>query len=296
MPSIIRNKKIYLILGFALFGLFFFLNNASADIRVPIELVPCGKNGPNCEVCHLYDLAHNLIDLMLWGLATPLLVVALIAGGVVWLTSAGSEQRVELGKKILWSAVIGFLIAFGAWVIVNTILNTLVFQNPFNKAPWSDYSFCKDSPIKTGGPPVGVGPPIQPPEECAALQKQAQENPVQPSAELNALIQCASSKLPAGLLSTGNNATVDSVAICNITKADGRCGTLPKTQGGICNHTQNSCHYYGEAVDFNATSEALEQQLNTELNKIASQCNFGKILFECNQTCHTHVSTKSCNR
>jgi len=46
------------------------------------------------------------MDFMLWALAAPLLVVALIAGGVVWLTSAGSEEKVALGRRILFSAII----------------------------------------------------------------------------------------------------------------------------------------------------------------------------------------------
>ncbi|MEK7162633.1 MAG: pilin, partial [Patescibacteria group bacterium] len=100
-------------------------------------LVPCGGPGNPCRVCHLYDLAKNVMNFLLWTVAAPLMVVALIAGGIVWLTSAGSEEKVALGRKILWSAVVGFLIAFAAWVIVNTILNTLVFKNPFNQKPWS---------------------------------------------------------------------------------------------------------------------------------------------------------------
>ena len=290
MPKNNLNLYIASSLLLLLFSVFLPLT-ASAHVGIPDHLVPCGRPGtpPVCNVCHLYDLAHNLMDFMLWALAAPLLVVALIAGGVVWLTSAGSEEKVALGRRILFSAIIGFLIAFAAWVIVNTILNTLVFQNPFYGGPWSDYSFCRFAPFGE----VGVIPPPPPTTECQELERMARETPVRPSTELNTLINCAFSKIPASLLSRGNIATVDSVALCNTTKGDGRCNTRPINEGGVCHHSPNSCHYYGEAVDFNAPSDSLESQLNAELRRIAGECNFGLVYFENN---HTHVSTRSCGR
>lgn len=288
------NLNLYIISSFLLllFSALFPLA-ASAHVGIPSQLVPCGLGAlPDCRVCHLYDLAHNVIDFLLWGLASPLLVVALIASGIIWLTSAGSEEKVALGRRILFSAVIGFLIAFAAWVIVNTILNTLVFKNPFNQKPWSDFSFCENAPFgEVGIIPPPPPPPPPPPDECRELERMARENPIRPSAELNTLISCAFSKIPASLLSRGNIATVDSVALCNTTKGDGRCNTRHIDQGGICHHSPNSCHYYGEAVDFNAPTDALEGQLYAELVKIASACNFGPMLFE---NKHTHVSTRSC--
>ncbi|OGF51792.1 hypothetical protein A2739_00785 [Candidatus Giovannonibacteria bacterium RIFCSPHIGHO2_01_FULL_43_100] len=134
--------------------LFFFFAPAlvSAHVGVPTQLVPCGSTKAPadhpCQVCDLYTLAHNIIDLLLWGIATPLLVVALLAAGFFWLTSGGSEEKITKGRSILVSAVIGFVIAFGAWVIINTIMSTLAFKNPFDGSAWNNTGFCSQSPIK----------------------------------------------------------------------------------------------------------------------------------------------------
>ncbi|MBI2023937.1 transglycosylase SLT domain-containing protein [Candidatus Giovannonibacteria bacterium] len=139
------------------FVIFLFPFITSAHIGVPDQLVPCGRAGqPPCQTCDLYILAHNIIDLLLWGIATPLLVVALIVAGAFWLTSGGSEDRVSKGRQILTSAVLGFILAFGAWIIINTILDTLAFKNPFYGGAWSDTSFCKKSPFDSTGSSTGT--------------------------------------------------------------------------------------------------------------------------------------------
>ena len=142
------NPIFWGIIFLALFYVFSPLS-ASAAIGFNGPLVPCGRAGmPPCEVCHLYALARNIIDLLLWGIATPLLIVALLAAGFFWLTAGGSEEKISKGRTILVSAVIGFVIAFGAWVIINTILSTLAFKNPFDGSAWSNTGFCSQSPIK----------------------------------------------------------------------------------------------------------------------------------------------------
>lgn len=116
---------------------------AWADLGVPEKIVTCGTGAKPCEVCDLYEGVHNLIDLLLFGLTLPAATLAIIAAGVIWLISAGSPEKITLGKNILWYAGLGILVAFGAWLIVNTILSTLAFKNPFDQKAWSDFSFCE---------------------------------------------------------------------------------------------------------------------------------------------------------
>lgn len=142
------NSTPYIISSLAFLSLAFFLlffPSFALALGVPDKLVPCTNN---CQVCDLYKLARNIIDLLLWGIATPLLIVAILAAGFFWLTSGGSEEKISKGRTILVSAVTGFVIAFGAWVIINTILSTLAFKNPFDSSAWSDTNFCSQSPIK----------------------------------------------------------------------------------------------------------------------------------------------------
>ncbi len=167
--SIPDNSLVIFVLALTiLFGMVFtfYPTQALADAGIPDQLVPC--SGVDCTVCNLYDGVHNIIDFLLFAITLPLAVVAIIAGGVMLLISGGSEERVSRGKSILSYAIIGILIAFSAWVIVNTILNTLAFQNPVYGGPWSDYSFCSEfEKLKAGAvsvaPPSALRPPALPP-------------------------------------------------------------------------------------------------------------------------------------
>jgi len=105
-------------------------------------LVPCGRNPNNpdnppettvpCNLCHVFVLARNVISLLL----TLIILIApliLIFGGFIMLTSAGIPERANHGKQVLTYTIIGLAIAFGAWMIINTVMNKLV--NP-EVAPW----------------------------------------------------------------------------------------------------------------------------------------------------------------
>ncbi len=106
------------------------------------------------------------MNFLLYDITLPMFVVAILWGGFLWLTSGGSEQRVSQGKQILGYALTGFLIAFGAWVIVNTLLDTLGFKIP-GRGNWNDTSICSEldsvnarvsAPSATGPTSAGTAP------------------------------------------------------------------------------------------------------------------------------------------
>lgn len=89
-------------------------------------LVPCGQTPANpCQLCHFFQLAHNILEFILVVLA-PILGAFLFAwGGFVWLTAMGAPARVRQGQQIILAAVIGILIVYGAWVFINLLLQVL---------------------------------------------------------------------------------------------------------------------------------------------------------------------------
>lgn len=131
-----------------------------AMAQQPRGLVPwtCANLIP-CNICDLWVLADNIIRFLVFTLALPILVLALIIGGIVWMTSAGNPTRIEKGKNILTSSIIGVFIAFGGWLIVDTIITTFA-NNGVLTAPWNQIKECP-KPI-VSEPPV-VKPPIGPP-------------------------------------------------------------------------------------------------------------------------------------
>lgn len=77
-----------------------------------------------------YTLDHirnYLIYLMYFilGLVGTLSLAAFVYGGIVFLTSTGSDQKVKKGKDILGAAVIGLLIVFSSVLIIQTLFNGL---------------------------------------------------------------------------------------------------------------------------------------------------------------------------
>lgn len=124
---------------------------AGAVLAQSKPLVSCGRTGGiSCNLCDLYVLAKNVIDFLLFWLALPIAVIIFLWGGILLLTSRGSEEQLKHGKAALTNAVLGVIIAFAAWLIVNTLLVTLGFGVPFTKGvlPWNQFPTC-EAPIAT---------------------------------------------------------------------------------------------------------------------------------------------------
>lgn len=54
---------------------------------------------------------------------SPILMLAMVVGGVLYITSAGNEERTELAKKIILNSVIGIVIIYGSFALVSTVIS-----------------------------------------------------------------------------------------------------------------------------------------------------------------------------
>ena len=80
----------------------------------------CGRCG-NCQLTDFFVVGNNVFRLLI-GLSGSFALLMVIYGGFMWLTSGGSSERIEKGKKVLVGAVIGLIIVFGAYTVVELIL------------------------------------------------------------------------------------------------------------------------------------------------------------------------------
>ncbi len=92
-------------------------------------LVPCGgpndPQGPtNCQACHLVQLSQNIINFLL-GLSIPLAAAMFAYAGIVLFTSSVGG-KIEKARKIFFTVFVGFCIVLGAWVIVQTLMSTIL--------------------------------------------------------------------------------------------------------------------------------------------------------------------------
>jgi hypothetical protein len=138
------NKKIFL--KFALFSLILSTNlsfvplvysvNTTTTPQTPATLdysgwVQCdgviSSNEPNRnKICNFANLVSMVKYLINWafGISIPVIVGLLAYAGFLYMT--GSKGNIDKAKKIMISAVKGFVIALMAWFIVTTLLKWIL--------------------------------------------------------------------------------------------------------------------------------------------------------------------------
>ncbi|MCX6719534.1 MAG: hypothetical protein NTV36_00250 [Candidatus Staskawiczbacteria bacterium] len=82
-------------------------------------LVPCDTN---CGINDFFTMLVNIYTFIVQMIATPLAILAIIIGGILMMVSAGNPNLMGTGKKILYSAIIGLVLVFGSYLIINQIL------------------------------------------------------------------------------------------------------------------------------------------------------------------------------
>jgi len=80
-----------------------------------------------CDFNYLMTLINNIISFILITLATPIFALIIIYAGWLYLSSGGSSENVSKAKHIFKNALIGYVIALAAWLIVKSILTALGF-------------------------------------------------------------------------------------------------------------------------------------------------------------------------
>lgn len=100
-------------------------------------LVPCGPgtSKPACELCDLFKLIKNIMDFLLLppkGIVPIVAVLMIAIGGIMYMVGfggGGGPEMISRAKKLFSSVVIGLLIAYGAWVIVNLFFQVIGVQS-----------------------------------------------------------------------------------------------------------------------------------------------------------------------
>lgn len=99
------------------------------------EIVPSCNTGPidantgqyvtPCNFTYFMTLINNVIKFLLFTIATPLIALIVMYTGYLYLTAGGDTGKTEKVRHILFNAVIGYVVALAAWLIVRTILSSL---------------------------------------------------------------------------------------------------------------------------------------------------------------------------
>ncbi|MBU1255849.1 hypothetical protein KKE74_00955 [Patescibacteria group bacterium] len=98
----------------------------SVNLALAGGLVPCGGQGEKeCNLCHIWQLADNILDFVTLQLVFPIAALLFVAAGVVFLISGGSEEKVTLARTIFTNTVIGLMIVLCSWLLIDTLVSTI---------------------------------------------------------------------------------------------------------------------------------------------------------------------------
>ena len=116
-----------------------------------------------CNLCHFFVLAQNVI----YSFITIIVAIGTImigVGGFIILTSGGVPEKASHGKRVITYTIVGFLVAFMAWMMINETMLLLVGTKTGvgkQKLPWPwDKVECPKMKIERK--PIGENVPETP--------------------------------------------------------------------------------------------------------------------------------------
>ena len=85
-------------------------------------------DGTTDNPCHFDDLIGTINSIINWiiSIAGVIFTISCIYGGFLYMTSGENPGNKGKAKSIMYSTLIGFVVILVSWLIVYTILNTLV--------------------------------------------------------------------------------------------------------------------------------------------------------------------------
>ena len=122
-------KKYFLASLLISFSLFVFVVSVDAQNKDLSNPSPCPSGSGNCLTNPLGDsvntpqaLIGKIINAVL-GIVGSLALLMFVYGGLTWMTSSGSQEKVKKGRDIIvWSAI-GLAIIFASYGLVRVLLN-----------------------------------------------------------------------------------------------------------------------------------------------------------------------------
>ena len=132
-----KNRLIVLaVMIVALFGMSFVVPHpASAVDEVTYDNI-CAVQPSSSVGCNdsgiVYVIAQRIINVLL-GIVGMVAVVMIIIGGIRLTTSSGSPEAVKVAKNTILYAVIGLVVSFSGWAVVNYVVEALNKSNTSSK-------------------------------------------------------------------------------------------------------------------------------------------------------------------
>jgi len=139
-----KNKKLILCFCVFVFLCFLFLSAnvcfaAAGQASIWKDMEECRKSGS----CSLNDFVRLFANVSQWilGIVGSLALLMFIYGGLMFIISSGSSEKVTKAKEIIIGAVIGLVIVFTSYMIIQFTIDALGIE--IKKDGWAVTSWFK---------------------------------------------------------------------------------------------------------------------------------------------------------
>lgn len=120
-------KKFLFSSSFLLLSLFFllgFVPATFADVPAPADLCPAGFKSSVCKNTPIGSVVGNVITYFF--IAGAIIAVIFVAlGGIKWVMSGGDKTKVEAARNTVIAAVVGLIVVFASYFLIDVVLHTL---------------------------------------------------------------------------------------------------------------------------------------------------------------------------
>jgi len=136
-------KQIFFIIFLSLLFFSLFFNVVFARGLVPcggcaIDFVgeECPQPEPDCDLCLLFVMFGNVVNFILFKIIPSLAALMIAIGGFMYIFAysgigGGGPEWINRANSLFKSVIIGLLIAYGAWLLVNAFFFAIGVQPDF---------------------------------------------------------------------------------------------------------------------------------------------------------------------
>ncbi|MBI3458757.1 hypothetical protein HY061_00635 [Candidatus Azambacteria bacterium] len=126
----IISTTLLLTIGLLLFLPIFYTQASLVD-----ETCAQNPSAANCNLCALLRTGKNIINFLIYTIAPALVGIFVAYGGIMFLISGGSEEKVTAGKDAIKVAITGYIIVLLSWLIIQEIFLVFAKNTGWAKLP-----------------------------------------------------------------------------------------------------------------------------------------------------------------
>jgi len=133
---------------------FIFTPDLAAAAFVQCEGTDVGGVGSACSLCDLVSMGNEILKWLI-GVMMVIFSIIMVMAGFGLVTSGGNPSAKTAAKEKITNTLIGLIIVLAAWLLVDTIMKTLLPGNSGNIAgfgPWSTVKCQSQTPSVAGTP------------------------------------------------------------------------------------------------------------------------------------------------